>query len=45
MRGTAALMESPADLPVANLLIAMLGFFDVIFVTLSLWMFEPLMTE
>ena len=45
VRGTAALMESPADLPVANLWIAMLGFFDVIFVTLSLWMFEPLMTE
>src|SRR5262249_12577742 len=45
VRGTAALMESPADLPIANLWIAMLGFFDVVFVTLSLWMFEPLMTE
>lgn len=45
VRGTAALMESPADLPVANLWIAMLGFFDVVFITLSLWMFEPLMTE
>jgi heme exporter protein B len=45
VRGTAALLDSPADLPVANLWIAMLGFFDVIFVTLSLWMFEPLMTE
>jgi len=45
VRGTAALLESPADLPIANLWIAMLGFFDVVFVTLSLWMFEPLMTE
>jgi heme exporter protein CcmB len=45
VRGTAALLEAPADLPIANLWIAMLGFFDVIFVTLSLWMFEPLMTE
>lgn len=45
VRGTAALLDSPADLPIANLWIAMLGFFDVVFVTLSLWMFEPLMTE
>ena len=45
VRGTAALLESPADLPIANLWIAMLGFFDVVFVTLSLWMFEPLMAE
>jgi len=45
VRGTAALLEAPADLPIANLWIAMLGFFDVVFVTLSLWMFEPLMTE
>ena len=45
VRGTAALLESPADLPIATLWIAMLGFFDVVFVTLSLWMFEPLMTE
>jgi len=45
VRGTAALLESPADLPIASLWIAMLAFFDVVFVTLSLWMFEPLMTE
>jgi heme exporter protein CcmB len=45
VRGTAALLESPADLPIAQLWIALLGFFDVVFVTLSLWMFEPLMTE
>jgi heme exporter protein B len=45
VRGTAALLESPADLPIATLWISMLAFFDVVFVTLSLWMFEPLMTE
>ena len=45
VRGTAALLESPADLPVATLWISLLGFFDVVFVTLSLWTFEPLMTE
>jgi heme exporter protein B len=45
VRGTAALLESPADLPVATLWISLLGFFDVVFITLSLWTFEPLMTE
>jgi len=45
VRGTAALLESPPDLPLAMLWISLLGFFDVVFVTLSLWTFEPLMTE
>lgn len=45
VRGTAALLESPVDLPVATLWISLLAFFDVVFVTLSLWTFEPLMTE
>jgi heme exporter protein CcmB len=45
VRGTAALLESPADLAVATLWISLLAFFDVVFVTLSLWTFEPLMTE
>jgi heme exporter protein CcmB len=43
--GTSALARSPADLPVAMLWISLLAFFDVVFVTLALWMFEPLMTE
>jgi heme exporter protein CcmB len=43
--GTAALTQTPADEPMAALWIGLLGFFDVVFVTLSLWMFEPLMTE
>jgi len=45
VRGTAALLASPPDEPMATLWIAMLAFFDIVFVTLSLWTFEPLMTE
>lgn len=43
--GTSALLQSPADEPMATLWIALLLCFDVVFVTLSLWMFEPLMME
>jgi ABC-type transport system involved in cytochrome c biogenesis permease component len=45
VRGTAALLESPPDEPMATLWIALLAFFDIVFITLSLWTFEPLMTE
>ena len=45
VRGTAALLSSPPEEPLAVLWIALLGFFDLVFVTLSLWTFEPLMTE
>ena len=45
VRGTAALLQPVADLPMARAWLSMLVFFDVVFVTLSLWMFEPLMTE
>jgi heme exporter protein CcmB len=45
VEGTTALMLSPVNEPMATRWIAMLVFFDVVFVTLSLWMFEPLMTE
>ena len=45
VEGTTALMLTPPDEPMASLWIAMLAFFDVVFVTLSLWMFEPLMTD
>lgn len=45
VRGTAALMTSPPDEPMATLWVGMLAFFDVVFLTLSLWTFEPLMTE
>jgi heme exporter protein CcmB len=45
VRGTSSLLTSPPDEPMATLWIAMLAFFDVVFVTLALWTFEPLMTE
>lgn len=45
VRGTSALLASPVDEAVATLWIGLLMFFDVVFVTLSLWTFEPLMTE
>jgi len=45
VRGTAALFEPvPAD-DLAQMWLALLAFFDIVFVTLSLWTFEPLMTE
>ena len=45
VRGTAALLASPVDEPSAVMWIGILMAFDVVFVTLSLWTFEPLMTE
>jgi heme exporter protein CcmB len=45
VRGTAALMASPADVPMAQFWIALITFFDIVFVVLSLWTFEPLMTD
>jgi heme exporter protein B len=45
VRGTAALFQAAPDAEVARMWIALLVFFDVVFLTLSLWTFEPLMTE
>jgi heme exporter protein B len=45
VRGTSALLASPPDESVATMWIALLVCFDVVFVTLALWTFEPLMTE
>lgn len=45
VRGTAALLQADADLPMARLWLSMLVFFDVVFITLALWTFEPAMTE
>ena len=45
VRGTAALLQSPPDTAGVTMWVAILAAFDVVFVTLSLWMFEPLMTE
>jgi heme exporter protein CcmB len=43
--GTAALLESPVNEPVATMWIAVLAMVDTVFLTLALWTFEPLMTE
>lgn len=45
VRGTAALLQLEPDLPMARVWLSMLVFFDVVFVTLALWTFEPVMTE
>jgi heme exporter protein CcmB len=45
VRGTAALLGATPDEPTAIMWIGVLGAFDVVFVTLALWTFEPLMTE
>jgi ABC-type transport system involved in cytochrome c biogenesis permease component len=45
VRGTSAILASPPDQAMAIMWLAILFCFDVVFVTLSLWTFEPLMTE
>jgi heme exporter protein CcmB len=45
VRGTAALLQAEVDEPMARMWLSMLVFFDVVFVTLALWTFEPVMTE
>ena len=45
VRGTAALLQSPPEDPIATLWVGLLTAFDVVFITLALWTFEPLMTE
>jgi heme exporter protein B len=45
VRGTAALFQETPDAAVAQFWLGLLVFFDLVFVTLALWTFEPLMTE
>ncbi len=45
VRGTAVLLQPEANLPVARMWLSILVFFDVVFVTLALWTFEPAMSE
>jgi ABC-type transport system involved in cytochrome c biogenesis permease component len=45
VRGTAALIQSDANLPMVRAWLAMMVFFDVVFLTLALWTFEPVMSE
>jgi heme exporter protein CcmB len=45
VRGTGALLDPDPQLDMARLWIMLLVSFDVVFLTLSLWTFEPVMTE
>lgn len=45
VRGTTAIFQTTPDEPLARFWLMLLLFFDVVFVTLALWTFEPLMTE
>jgi heme exporter protein CcmB len=45
VRGTAALLQPEVELEVVRFWVALLIAFDVVFVTLALWTFEPLMTD
>jgi ABC-type transport system involved in cytochrome c biogenesis permease component len=45
VRGTAALLQPAGVDPMARAWVSMLVFFDVVFVTLSLWTFDAVMTE
>jgi heme exporter protein B len=45
VRGTGALLDAAPQLDMARLWIMLLVSFDVVFLTLSLWTFESLMTE
>jgi heme exporter protein CcmB len=45
VRGTAALLQPETDVASARAWLSILVFFDVVFITLALWTFEPLMKE
>jgi heme exporter protein CcmB len=45
VKGTSALLQAEPSLPMATTWMSLLAAFDVVFITLSLWTFEPLMTE
>jgi heme exporter protein CcmB len=45
VRGTAALLQPELDVGIIRFWVALLISFDVVFVTLALWTFEPLMTD
>ena len=45
VRGTAALLQPEIDEAILRFWLALIGMFDVVFVTLALWTFEPVMTD
>jgi heme exporter protein CcmB len=45
VRGTAALLQPAVDVAIVQFWLALIVTFDVVFVTLALWTFEPVMTD
>jgi ABC-type transport system involved in cytochrome c biogenesis permease component len=45
VRGTSALLQAEPNAATATMWLSIQVMFDVVFVTLALWTFEPLMTE
>ena len=45
VRGTAALLQPEPELAIAQFWLALLATFDVVFLTLALWTFDPVMTD
>ena len=45
VNGTLSLIQAEPNLDLARFWLALIAFFDVVFMTLALWTFEPLMTE
>ena len=45
VRGTAALMQPELDVAIVRFWLMLLVTFDIVFVTLALWTFEPVMTD
>jgi len=45
VRGTAALLQPEVDEGILRFWLSLLGMFDVVFITLALWTFEPVMTD
>ena len=45
VNGTLSLIQPEPNLDLARFWLALIAFFDVVFMTLALWTFEPLMTE
>jgi ABC-type transport system involved in cytochrome c biogenesis permease component len=43
--GTAALAQTPPADATARMWLKLLAVFDIVFVTLSLWLFEPLLSD
>jgi heme exporter protein CcmB len=45
VRGTAALLQPTVDIAILQFWLSLIVTFDVVFVTLALWTFEPVMTD